>query len=381
MQQHIQGLGVDLHQRFFLGNHALVDQIASDLQSSLSGSLTVTALEHIELLVLNGELHILHVVIVIFQGLADFHELLEGFGELLLHLGDGHGGTNAGHHVFALSVGQELAEQALAAGSGGAGERNAGAAVIAHVAEGHHLYVNSGAPGIGDVVVHAVDIGAGVVPGAEHGLDGGEELFLGIVGEVLAQLVLVLSLELVGQLVQVFSGQLGIKGDALLFLHGVDQLFKVLLAHFHNDVREHLDEAAIAVPRPAGIVGFFSDDMHNLLVQAQVQDGIHHTGHGSAGTGAHGHQQRIFHIAELLAGDLLHLGDVLHDLGLDLVVDLAAVLIILGAGFGGDGEALRYGQTDVGHFSQVGALAAQQLTHLGVAFGEQVYVLGHDTPP
>ena len=105
-------------------------------------------------------------------------------------------------------------------------------------------------------MVHAVDIGAGVVPGAEHGLDGVEQLFLGIVGEVLAQLVLVLGLELVGQLVQVFSGQLGIEGDALLFLHGVDQLFKVLLAHFHNDVGEHLDEAAIAVPRPAGIVGF-----------------------------------------------------------------------------------------------------------------------------
>ncbi len=57
------------------------------------------------------------------------------------------------------------------------------------------------------------------------------------------------------------------------------------------------------------------------------------------------------------------------------LVDLAAVFVILGAGFGGDGEALGNGHADVGHLGQVGTLAAQQLTHLGVAFGEQVNVL------
>ncbi len=49
----------------------------------------------------------------------------------------------------------------------------------------------------------------------------------------------------------------------------------------------------------------------------------------------------------------------LEDVSLDLVVDLAAVRIVLGAGFGGDGEALRNRHTEVGHFSQTGALAAQ----------------------
>ena len=64
-----------------------------------------------------------------------------------------------------------------------------------------------------------------------------------------------------------------------------------------------------------------------------------------------------------------------QDLGKDAVIDLLAVLIILGAGLGGDGEALRHGQTDVGHLSQVGALAAQKFTHVGVAFREQVTIL------
>ena len=93
-------------------------------------------------------------------------------------------------------------------------------------------------------------------------------------------------------------------------------------------------------------------------------------------------QQGIFMVAELLAGDLLHLFHILHDLGEDLVVDLAAVLIILGAGLGGDGEALRDRQADVGHLGQVRALTAEQLAHIGVALGKQVTILfAHNVPP
>ena len=80
-------------------------------------------------------------------------------------------------------------------------------------------------------------------------------------------------------------------------------------------------------------------------------------------------------IAELLTGDLLHLLDVFHDLGHDGVVDLAAILIILGAGLGGDGEALGHGQANVGHLGQIGALTAQQLAHFGVALGKEIAIL------
>ena len=55
--------------------------------------------------------------------------------------------------------------------------------------------------------VAAVDVGAGVVPGAEHGLDGAHQLLLGIGGEILADLGLVLGLELLGQLLQVLGGR------------------------------------------------------------------------------------------------------------------------------------------------------------------------------
>ena len=62
-------------------------------------------------------------------------------------------------------------------------------------------------------------------------------------------------------------------------------------------------------------------------------------------------------------------------LNLDVGIDLTAVLIILSAGLGADGEALRNRETDVGHLSQVCALTAEQLTHVCVTLGEQVAIL------
>ena len=52
---------------FFSVDHALVHQIAGDLQSSRGGTLAVTGLEHIELAVLHGELHVLHIPVVVLQ--------------------------------------------------------------------------------------------------------------------------------------------------------------------------------------------------------------------------------------------------------------------------------------------------------------------------
>ena len=372
MQQSIQVAGINHGHGLLLGDHALVHQVAGDLQGGGSSALAVAALQHVELPMLHGELHILHVAIVIFQNVADLDELVISLGELLGHLSDGHGSTHAGHHVLALGVGQELAHELLLAGGGVTGKGNTGAAIITHIAKGHGLNVDGSAPGIGDVVIAAIHVGTGVIPGTEHSLDGAHQLLLRIGGEILADLGLVLGLELHGQLLQVGSIQLHVLGDALLGLHGVDKLLKVLLAHLHDHIGIHLDEAAVAIPGPTGIVGLLGDDIHHVLVQAQIQDGVHHTGHGGPGAGTNGDQQGILMIAELLAGDLLHFLDVLHDLSHDLGIDLAAILIVLSARLGGNGEALGNRQTDVGHLSQVGTLAAQQLTHGCVALCEQI---------
>ena len=382
MEKGVEVSGLDHKNGLFLGSHSLVNEVAGNLESSLSGSLAVTGLEHEELAVLDGELHVLHISVMILKDLANLLELIESLGELLLHLGYLHGSTYACDDVLALCVGEELTEEALGAGCGVAGERNAGAAVIAHVAERHGLDVNGSTPRIGDIVVAAIDVCAGVVPRTENSLDSAHELLLGIAREIFAYLCLVLSLELSSELLEVVGGELDVLGNALLRLHSVDELLEILLADFHNDVGIHLNKSSVAVPSPTGIAGLLCDSLNNLLVKTEVKNSVHHAGHGSAGAGTHGNEKRILLIAELLAGDAFHLDDVLVDFCHDLGIDLAAVLIVLGAGLGGDCEALRNRKTDVCHFSKVCALTAEKLSHLSVALGEQINVLvSHDIPP
>ena len=57
-------------------------------------------------------------------------------------------------------------------GGGAAGKGHACATVVAHVAKDHRLHIDRRADGGRNVVELAVDIGARVVPGAEHGLHG-----------------------------------------------------------------------------------------------------------------------------------------------------------------------------------------------------------------
>ena len=108
VEQGVEVAGIDHGDSLLLVDHAFVDEIAGDLQSGLRGALAVAALEHVELAVLNGELHVLHVAVVILEQVADLDEVGIRLGELLFHLGDGHRGADAGDDVFALRVGEEL---------------------------------------------------------------------------------------------------------------------------------------------------------------------------------------------------------------------------------------------------------------------------------
>ena len=146
MEKHVKALCIDLHKSFLLGDHAFVNKVAGDLYSSGSGTLTVTGLEHVKLAMLDGELHVLHISVVVLKGLADLLELLESLRELVLHFGYRHRGTNACNNVLALCVGEEFSHESLFAGRRITGKCNTGSAIVAHIAERHHLYVDSGTP-------------------------------------------------------------------------------------------------------------------------------------------------------------------------------------------------------------------------------------------
>ena len=332
--------------------------------------------------VLNGELHILHIAEVVLQTGCDLNELIVHLRHLILQVADGRRSAHACDDVLALCIDQVLAHQLLSAGGGVTGEGNAGAGTVAGVTKGHLLHVDSGTPLVGDLVHLTIDVCTGVVPAAEDGLDSLDELILGVLGERLALVLLVDLLEGADQFLQVVSSQVHVVLDALGFLHLVDLDLEQALRDHHNDVGEHLHKAAVAVVCKTGVAGLLCQTFNSLVVQAQVQDGVHHAGHGLTCAGTDGDQQGVGVVAELLAGDLLQALEVLKDVSSDFVIDLTAVCVVLGAGVGGDGEALRHRHTGCGHLGQTGTLAAQSILHGDfvaaesiIAFAEVIQIL------
>ena len=215
VQQRVELLGLYPHDRFPFVDHPFIHQIHRNLQGRSRRTLAVSGLEHIELPILNGELHILHIPVMIFQAACDRGKLLVNLRHILLQLVDLGGRADAGYHVFALGVDEIFAEELLLSRGGVPGKRHAGAGVLVQVAEYHGHHIDGGSPGIGNVVHAAIVVGAGVVPGAEHGLDGLHHLDLGIGGELLALLLPVERLKPGDQLLHIVLVQIDVIPDAL----------------------------------------------------------------------------------------------------------------------------------------------------------------------
>src|SRR5262245_41156996 len=99
---------------------------------------------------------------------------------------DWFGRAHAGHDVFALRIDEKFTVENSFAGSGIAGESDAGAGVVARVAEHHGLDVDRRAPFVRNTVLAAIDNRAIIHPGTEDGANSSLELFPRIVGKFLA---------------------------------------------------------------------------------------------------------------------------------------------------------------------------------------------------
>ena len=246
-------------------------------------------MQHVELAVLNGELHILHIFIVIFKILGDCCKLLIHLRHILLELIDLAGGAHARNNIFTLRVNQIFTEERFFTRGRVARKGNACAGIFIQVAEHHGLHINGSTPGVGDIVHAAVYVGAGVVPRTENSLDGFHHLCFGIGREISALLLLVILLEALDELLHIIHIEVDIVLNPFAIFDFINDHFKRLFGNFHNNVGEHLDEAAIGVidePLEFRIRVACDHACGNLVIQAEVQDGVHHAGHGSARTAA-----------------------------------------------------------------------------------------------
>ena len=375
MQQLVELGRVDAHDGLVLGDEAFGDHVDGHLQRRGSGALAVAGLQHVELLVLDGELHVLHVAVVLLEGVADLVELLERLRHDGLELGERPRHAHAGHHVFALGVHEELAVEEVLARGRVAGEGHAGARRLALVAEDHALHVDGRAQIVGDALGAAVDLGAMVVPALEDRDHRHVQLLDGIIRELLARALAQHLLEAHREVFQVVGGEVGVELGARLFLLLGEGVLEQLRVHAHDHVAEHADEAAVGVVGETGIAGALGEALDGLVVEAEVEHGVHHARHREDGAGADGEQQGLGRVAEHLAGELLESVEMILDLLFE-TVGILAVGGVVDAGLGRNGEALRNGDTKPGHLREVGALTPQQGLHAGIAFGEIVDVLG-----
>jgi hypothetical protein len=264
--------------------------------------------------------------------------------------------------------------------------------VVTHVAEDHELDIDGRTPGFGDVVHLAVGDGPVVHPRAEDRPDGAPELFHGVVGEFPAGFFLDGGLEPDDEVLEVGGREVGVALDATLVLFGLyddlEGVDVVLMDRLEaeDDIAVHLDEAAVGIVDEALVTGLGDERRGRLVVEAQVEDGVHHPGHRGPGPGADGDKERVLGIAERLADRLLQLLKILSNFEPDGLRDLVLILIKEGANLGRDRESWRDRQPDPGHLGQVGALAAEDVLHFHIAFGgagpeEKDILLSHRSTP
>ena len=295
------------------------------------------------------QLHVLH----------GLEQLVVRLGQHVAHLRDVARGTNTGNDVLTLRVDKELAVDALLAGGWVTGEADAGCGSVAAVAE-HHLHdVNCRAQVARDVVGLAVDVCARVAPRTEYRVDCAHQLLVRVVSPVAAELLVADLLEFGNQLLEVFGVQIGVALDALVGLHGAQRVLVVVGRHALDDLAVHLNEATVAVPSEALVAGFRGDGLHSVVVDAQVQDRVHHARHRDDSTGTHRNQQRLGGVAEFASDALLELRQGGGDLVAKIGRPVAVVVHRFDAGLGGDGKAVGNRHAQTHHFGQVCALAAK----------------------
>ena len=178
------------------------------------------------------------------------------------------------------------------------------------------------------------------------------------------------------QLLQRVGVELGVERDAArrasspasAISNGSSSVLRLGLEAEH-DVAVHLHEAAVGVVGEARVAGLADQALDGLVVEAEVQDRVHHARHRRAGARADRDQERMLGIAESLADRLLDARQRVGDLRLQRGGIRAARGVVVGADLGRDREAGRHRQPEPRHLGEVRALAAEQLLHVGAPVG------------
>jgi hypothetical protein len=352
---------VDPSDRLLARDQALFDHVHRRPESRGGGSLRAARLEEVQLAVLDGELDVLHVPVVLLQALHRLDELRERTRLALLHRLERLRRSDTRDDVLTLRVGEELAVEAPLAGGGVAREADAGAGVVALVPEDHLDDVHGRPEVVRDRVGAAVHLRAWRLPRVEDRPHGPAQLLARVRRELAAGRLAVDPLVRPDQLAEVVGIQVDVLAHAAGALEVGQRLLEPVRVDPVHDLAVHLDQAPVRVVGEARVARAPREPLHGLVVQPQVQDRVHHPGHRDGGARAHGDEQRVAGVAEALAGPALERREMLFDLLLETVGQVAAASHVRAARVRRDCEAGRDRHAERGHLREPHALPAEEL--------------------
>src|SRR5216684_6492111 len=73
------------------------------------------------------------------------------------------------------------------------------------------------------------------------------------------------------------------------------------MRHPDNDLAEQRSKATVSIQSESQIAGLLGQTLYRLFVEAEVQDGVHHSRHRKRRARSDRHQQRVLRVAEFLA--------------------------------------------------------------------------------
>ena len=135
-----------------------------------------------------------------------------------------------------------------------------------------------------------------------------------------------------------------------------------------------------------------NETLNGVVVETQVEDRVHHTGHGERSARANRHEQRIGGVAEIFAATGLEVCLGSNDLIECALGPHVAGTGVLDASLAGNGKATGNRQADTAHLGKVCALAAKHEVHGLVALSDtgalgigsktvNPLAIAHDTSP
>ena len=204
------------------------------------------------------------------------------------------------------------------------------------------------------------------IPGLEHRRDRAPELIVRILGKVLAGLDAHDVLQARDELLERGGRHLWIRHRRIAERAlGVGELrLEEVSVDAEHDAAVHRDEAAIGVEREAPVVRARRERLDRSVVEADVEDRVHHARHRHARARANREQQRLRGVSEPRAEGLLDDRERGEHLRAQRARPLTTAGIDRTTRFRGDREPRRHGDSESRHLREPGPLSTEELLDL-----------------